>query len=75
MALIDKQITQKLANTRLTKNPQTIKIMDRMVLKAWNEANNEDEEQTIGAIALHFNLPCADEIIEHININGFSLPF
>lgn len=75
MALIDKQIVQKLANTTLMNNEKTLEIMDRIVFKAWNEAKNEDDEQIIGALALKFNLPCADYIINEIEINGFTLPF
>lgn len=75
MSKQDKNILTHLSKTELLKDSRTKEKFSEIIMRAFLDATNEEEEQLIGALALKYELDCADEIIDVIEIEGFKQPF
>ena len=75
MSVKDKNLIHKLAQTSLMRDEKTKFLLDRMICKAYNETRNDEEVLIIGALAVKWDLPCKDDIINNIEIEGLPYPF
>ena len=69
------QILQSLGSTELMKGEESKNIFSRIVEKAFDSADSEEEEKVAGAIALKYDLNCLSHIVDSISQKGFTMPW
>lgn len=75
MAIKDRNLIEQFSNVELLEDINTKKVFSRILLKAFDNADTDEDEKFIGALALKYNLECADEILDKIEIEGFKMPW
>ncbi len=75
MAIKDKKMIEVLSRTELLNDGKTKEIFSNIIRCAFHSTDIKEEEKILGAIALKYNLECADEIIDIIEFEGFRLPW
>ena len=68
-------IIEQLRSTSLSKDSKSNQTLNNIVYKAFHDAQTDEQEIAIAAIAYKYDLGCLDELIGVLEVQGSKLPF
>ena len=66
-----KKLEKILSKTKLAKDENTKKILNRVIRKAFDETREREEAETLVLLAHRYNLPCLDEMLNDLEIDPY----
>jgi hypothetical protein len=75
MKITNMDIIAQLKKTSLSKSIKSNDMLNNIVYNSFHDADTDEQEIAIAAIAYKYNLSCLDELLGVLEVRGAKLPF